>query len=501
MIRFPTGRSIAVAVTLCALLQACAKAQTSPRVATPESQASGGPYRELHRPQFHYTVKKGWINDPIGLVFYQGEYHLFNDHNPFSCRFPGGKTDGEQSHWSHAISTDLVHWKHLPIAVHPDVNGACWSGSGVVDWKNTAGFQKGKEPPLVLVYTSAGKTFGQSLVYSNDCGRTWNKYEGNPVLKQIAPNNRDPQVFWHEATKKWVMVLYVRKGIANFFTSNDLKKWTPTSEVRLAGFRECPDLFELPLDGDKTKTKWILYDAPFNYSVGTFDGEKFTPEAGPFRGDLGRNFYAAQSWHNTKDRRIQIAWMRGGKYPGMPFNQQMSFPCELTLRTFPEGIRLCREPVKEIGVLRTKQHAFTNKLLKPSENLLRDMQGELFEIKAEIELDGATSFGLRARGEAIDYDVAAKTVKALGAKGPLEPINNRIKLHVLVDRATLEVFGNDGKLSMSSCFLQDPDNKSLEIYTVGGNIKVISLVVYELKSSWPEPVLEEEQRPAREIGE
>ena len=167
---------------------------------------------ERYRPQFHYTTAKGWINDPIGLVHYRGEYHIFNDHNPFSCRFPGGKTSGEQSHWSHAVSTDLVHWRRMPIAVTPDANGACWSGSGVVDWDNTAGFQTGKEPPLVLVYTSAGKTFGQSLVYSNDRGRTWVKHGGNPVLEQLAPGNRDPKVLWHEPTKKWVMVLYVRRG-------------------------------------------------------------------------------------------------------------------------------------------------------------------------------------------------------------------------------------------------------------------------------------------------
>lgn len=261
---------------------------------------------ERYRPQFHYTTVKGWINDPIGLVYYEGEYHLFNDHNPFSRRFPGGKTDGEQSHWSHAISTDLVHWKHMPIAVFPDANGACWSGSGVVDRENTAGFRTGEGPALVLIYTSAGRSFGQSLAYSNDRGRTWQKYAGNPVLDQIAPSNRDPQVFRHGPTGKWVMVLYVKRGSAHFFTSDDLKDWTPVSEVRLPGFHECPDMFELPVDGDAGNTRWVLYDARFHYWIGSFDGREFRPEAGPLRGDHGRHFYAAQTWSCARGRRVQI---------------------------------------------------------------------------------------------------------------------------------------------------------------------------------------------------
>ena len=466
------------------IVQADKKAAPRRKTVAPAPQIDAGPlYRELYRPQFHFTAKKNWLNDPNGLVYYEGEYHLFFQHNPKGLRW-GNMT------WGHAVSTDLVHWKQLEHALYPDENGVCFSGSAVIDWNNTAGFQSGEEKTIVAIYTSHGKSETQSLGYSNDKGQTWKMYEGNPVL---GDRDRNPKVLWHEPTKKWVMSLYSKRGIS-FYSSPDLKKWTFMSNVR--GFHECPDMFELAVDGDSKNTRWVLHGGSAGkYLVGKFDGTKFTPESDGLKFDYGKNFYAAQSFSDVPaedGRRIQIGWMRGGKYPGMPFNQQMSFPCVLTLRTFPEGIRLCRQPVKEIEVLRTKEYAFADKLLKPGENLLRDMQGELFEIKAEIELDGATSFGLRARGEAIDYDVAAKTVKALGAKGPLEPINNRIKLHVLVDRATLEVFGNDGKLSMSSCFLQDPDNKSLEIYTVGGNIKVISLDVYELKSAWPEPVSEEE---------
>lgn len=439
-------------------------------------------FTERNRPQFHYTAAKGWINDPIGLVFYKGEYHLFNDHNPFSCRFPGGRIDGEKSHWSHAVSSDLVHWKHLPIAVYPDLNGACWSGSGVVDWTNTTGLQTGKEPPLVLIYTSAGKSFGQSLVYSNDRGRTWKKYEGNPVIKQIAPDNRDPQVFWHAPTKRWVMVLYVRRGSANFFTSDDLKNWTATSEVGLVGFHECPDLFELPVDGDNNRMKWVLYDARFHYWIGSFDGKTFKPEAGPMTGDYGKNFYAAQSWHNTKGRRIQIGWMRGGEYPGMPFNQQMSFPCELTLQTADKGIKLFRYPVNEIETLYDKLFELADQTVKPGDNPLAQLAGSLFDIKMEIVPGVSAEFGIRLHDQAISY--ANRRVSCLGSTAKLLPADGTVELRILVDRTSIEVFANDGEVSMTSCFLPKEKSTGLEFYTRDGNVTIRSLRISKLKSSW-----------------
>jgi sucrose-6-phosphate hydrolase SacC (GH32 family) len=439
-----------------------------------------GTFTERYRPQFHYTAAKGWINDPVGLVFYKGQYHIFNDHNPFSCQFPSGRTDGEQSHWTHAISSDLVHWQHLPIAVYPDANGACWSGSGVVDWRNTTGFQTGKEPPLILIYTSAGNSFGQSLVYSNDRGRTWNKYKGNPVIKQIAPKNRDPQVFWHAPTKKWVMVLYVRRGIANFFSSDDLKNWTPTSEVRLPGFHECPDMFELPVDGDKKNMKWVLYDARFHYWIGSFDGKTFKPEAGPLRGDYGNNFYAAQSWHNTNDRRIQIGWMRGGRYPGMPFNQQMSFPCELTLRTAEKGIKLFRYPVKEIETLHTKPFELADQSLEPGSNPLSHLAGDLFDIDMEIVPGASAEFGIRLHTQAVTY--ANNRISCLGSTAGLSLVNGKLKLRILVDRTSIEVFANDGEISMTCCFLPKEKSTGLEFYTKDVNVTIRFLRVSKLKS-------------------
>jgi len=438
--------------------------------------------KERYRPQFHYTTIKGWINDPIGLVYYKGEYHLFNDHNPFSCGFPGGLFEGEQSHWSHAISPDLVHWKHMPIAVYPDKLGACWSGSGVVDWRNTAGFQTGDEPPLVLAYTSAG-SFTQGLVYSNDRGRTWKKYENNPVLKQIAGKNRDPMVFWHEPTRKWVMVLYVTRGKAHFFNSDNLKKWTPTSIAELgSGFHECFDLFELPIDGDKNNRKWVLHDARSTYFIGQFDGKAFTPESGALRAERGKSCYAPQSWHNTGERRIQIGWMRSKRCPEMPFSQQSTFPCELSLRTTPKGIRLFRSPVREIESLYGETFTLKHKTLKPGENPLEKISGELFDIELEIQPGDAAEFGLRLHETGVTW--ASGEVSALGCTAEAAAIDGAVHLRMLVDRTSIETFVNDGALSMTSFFMPKEKTTGLELYAKDGDVNIRSLRVTKLKSCW-----------------
>jgi len=449
-------------------------------------------FTERYRPQFHYTTVKGWINDPIGLIYYDGEYHLFNDHNVKSTRFPGGKFDGEQSHWSHAVSKDLVHWEHRPVAVYPDKLGACFSGSGVVDWHNTTGFKTGDHPPLVLAYTSAG-SWGQSLVYSNDRGRTWKKYEGNPVLEKIADNNRDPMVFRHEPTKKWVMVLYVKRGHAHFFNSNDMKTWTATSVVSLNGFHECPDMFQLPVDppspdgygvtgGDEKKLKWVLYDGRFSYWIGEFDGKTFRPETGELRCEFGRNFHAAQSWETPDRKRMQIGWMNGGKYPGMPFNQQQSFPCELTIRTTPAGMRLRMYPIERIKHLYTSSFTLENHALKPGENPLSELSGDLFDIAMDIEIGDATEFGLRLHETSVTY--ADGKVTSLGAVAKAAAKDGRIRLRILVDRTSVETFVNDGEVALPCCFVPKNLDTGLELHAEGGNSKLRFLRVSKLRSIW-----------------
>jgi len=445
-----------------------------------------GTYSERYRPQFHYTVKKGWINDPCGLVFHKGEYHLFNDHNPFGNKIPGplGAKDRPPSRWSHAISTDLVHWKEMPIAILPDKLGAIFSGSGVVDRDNTAGFQKGDEQTLVLIYTSAGYPFKQSISYSTDRGRTWTAYAGNPVVPNqgLMRSERDPMVFWHHPTKTWIMVLYVKRGVARFFTSGDLKKWTHASDVTARGYHECPDMFELPVNGDKDTMKWVLHGANFHYWIGRFDGKKFTAESGPIQGDYGANFYAAQTWRDAAGRRVQIAWMAGGKYPGMPFNQQQSFPCRLTLRKTPRGIRIVRYPVKEIGTLHGDTVVLKDKPLKPGTNPLAGVSGELLDIDMAVRVSQATEFSLRLHGDGVTY-VGGKLV-CFGRSAPLAPVDGTVKLRILLDRTSIEVFGNDGEVSMTSCIL--PKNKvtPLALHAKGGPAHITSLTVRKLRSIW-----------------
>jgi sucrose-6-phosphate hydrolase SacC (GH32 family) len=438
-------------------------------------------YHERYRPQFHFTPMKNWTNDPNGLVFYKGEYHLFFQHNPTGINW-GNMT------WGHAVSPDLVHWKQLDNAIEPDRLGTIFSGSAVVDWDNTAGFQTGDEKVIVCIYTSAGNPFTQSIAYSNDCGRTWKKYEKNPVLKHIIGGNRDPKVFWHAPTKKWAMALYLDGDRYALFTSPNLKEWTKLSDVAPSGGSECPDIFELAVDGNSKNTKWVFWAGNGNYLIGVFDGTTFTKEAGPFRFEHGNNYYAAQSYSDIPKedgRRIQIAWMAGGKYPRMPFNQQMSFPSVLTLRTFPEGIRMCRQPVKEIENIHGKQHTWNNLTLKAGDNPLKDISGDLFDIRAEFEPGEAVEVSFTIRGTPVVYDVKKKLVIFLGKTANLEPVDGKVKLQILVDRSSIEVIGNDGKMSMSSCFLPPSDNKKLALGAKGGTAQVKSLEVWELKSAWP----------------
>ena len=443
-------------------------------------------YEETYRPQFHFTAKKNWLNDPNGLIYYNGEYHLFFQHNPSGIDW-GNMT------WGHAVSPDMVHWEQLPHAIEPDELGTIFSGSGVVDWDNTSGFQTGEESVLVVIYTSAGEfapketVYTQSIAYSNDSGRTWTKYENNPVLSNLAKGNRDPKVVWHIPSKKWVMALYLEKNDFALFGSSDLKSWTKLSDIHLPDAGECPDLFELPVDGNPDHTKWVFWGANGRHFIGTFDGEHFTAESDVLRTEHGANCYAAQSWSDipsADNRRLQIAWMSGGKYPDMPFNQQMAFPCELTLRTTAEGIRLFRKPVKEIETIHDQRHSWNNRKLTSTNNFLDGIEGELFDIRTEIELGDASAVGFTVRGEDIHYDIDTQTLSCLEKSASLQPIDGRIELQILVDRSSIEVFGNDGRLSMCSCFLPDAKNRSLRIFSSGGEARIISLDVYELQSAW-----------------
>jgi fructan beta-fructosidase len=435
--------------------------------------------QEAYRPQYHFTAPKGWLNDPNGLVYYAGEYHLFYQHNPYGI--PWGNMT-----WGHAVSPDLLHWQDLPLAILPD-NATCtaYSGSAIVDWNNSAGFQTGTEKTLIAYWTSFG--CGQRLAYSNDRGRTWTKWSGNPIIPQYS-DARDPKVFWHAPSNKWVLALWTpaNGGGIEFHGSTDLKTWTYLSFV--SGFFECPNIFEVPVDGNPNNKKWVLHGAIGEYKIGTFNGTTFVPESGPFKVDWGANWYASQNYSDipTADgRAINISWMRDGSFPAtMPFNQQMAIPTVMALKTLASGVRLTKVPVKEIADLRVQSDTLKNLVVAPGENPLAGKTGDLFELKGEFELIDATTFGFRVRNFAITYNTTAQTLLTLGKNAPLAPVGNRVKIQVLLDRASLEVFGNDGEVSFSTNFLPSSAQTALEVFAVGGSVRIVSLEVHKLRAVW-----------------
>jgi fructan beta-fructosidase len=436
-------------------------------------------YTEKLRPQFHFSPRRGWNNDPNGLVFYKGEYHLFFQHNPYGWNWGN-------MHWGHAVSSDLVHWKELPIALYPDEHGAMFSGSAVVDWKNTAGFQTGEEKALICIFTAAGQPFTQGIAYSNDRGRTWTKYAHNPVLPHIAGENRDPKVIWYAPEEKWIMALYLDKSDYALFSSRDLKQWQRMSGVTIPGTSECPEFFEIPLDGNRENARWIFYGGNGRYLIGKFDGQKFTPESAPQTLHYGNIWYASQTYTDIPKedgRRILIPWGTMAT-PGMPFNQMMGLPVELTLQTTKDGPRLLANPVKEYASLRSESRSVKSQQLNPGENPLADFRGELIELKAEFETGSALELGFKLRGVTVTYDVKKQELTCENQKGPLKSMDGKVRLHLMIDRTSIDIFGNDGLLYMSAGLIVPESNRSMEAFAKGGAALINSLEVDELKSIW-----------------
>ncbi|HSG73341.1 MAG TPA: glycoside hydrolase family 32 protein, partial [Planctomycetaceae bacterium] len=362
-------------------------------------------YRERYRPQFHFTPELNWMNDPNGLVYHEGEYHLFYQHNPH------GNSWGHMS-WGHAVSTDLVHWQHLPIALHEEYGVMIFSGSAVVDQQNTSGFSAEGIVPIVAIYT--GHSDGlqtQNLAFSLDRGRHWTKYAGNPVLDIGEQDFRDPKVFWHEASSQWVMsvVLAVQKKV-RFYGSPDLKDWKLLSEFGPAGAKqkanwECPDLLRLPIEGKQNSFSWVLEadmgsgsiagGSGGEYFVGDFDGTKFqsqlpTDEANWV--DYGRDFYAPVSWSNAPhDRKVWLGWMNNWEtclVPTFPWRSAMSLPRDLSLREVNGKLKLIQRPVPELQKLRNDHTQFRSGPIEAAQTIdLSDkMSGQQLEILARIKL-------------------------------------------------------------------------------------------------------------------
>ena len=438
----------------------------------PDEPQGPSNYDELYRPQIHYTPAKNWINDPNGLVFLDGTYHMFYQYNP------EGNGWGNMS-WGHATSTDLMHWKEQPVALTRDELGAVFSGSCVIDKNNTAGFGANA---MVALYTSAGETGDvagkqqQSVAYSTDGGKTFTRYANNPVIANNDDNLRDPKVFWHEATSKWVMVL--AKGWARgceFYTSADLKNWEHASTFvydfpNRPGFQwECPDLLQM---GDK----WVLLlsvnpqgplvGSGMMYFVGQFDGTTFTPDAldYPLWLDYGMDNYAGVTWSNTGNRKLMIGWMNNWSYSGdvpcSPWRSAMTLPRELQLVNINGKPVLTQTVVKEIediagewqpagpglDVKDAYQLRLTISLDKRSVVTLSNAAGEQFSFEIS-----ATERALIAHRTAASGKTAFNgTFSIPSMRAPLFTEDNKVTLDVFVDQSSVEIFTDDGTLSMTN---------------------------------------------------
>jgi fructan beta-fructosidase len=445
-----------------------------------DSIKGGNLYREPLRGQFHFSSRRGWNNDPNGLVFFQGEYHLFYQHNPYGWEWGN-------MHWGHAVSRDLVHWREIGDVLAPDELGPMFSGSAVVDWQNTSGLGQKGQPAQVLIYTAAGNPFVQCIASSTD-GRNFTKFSGNPVVRHIAGGNRDPKVFWHEPSKKWVMVLYVDLNGADtihFLSSPDLKDWTVMSHIE--SFAECPDFFQLPVDGDASNKKWVLSGASSEYMVGSFDGTTFTPETGKLPGHRGIGFYAAQTFSDipAKDgRRIRIGWLQTAT-PGMPFNQSMSIPMELELAGTPEGPRLTWTPVQELQSLRVRSWNLGPTTLQPEcANPLAAVQAELVELRAEFEPGDASEVAFNVRGASIVFDAKKQELTVNNHRAPAPLREGKQQLRVYCDRTELEVFASGGLTYVPMPFTPKAGDLALGVHIKGGSARFTALEVYKLKPAW-----------------
>ena len=489
-------------------------------------------YTEKYRPQYHFTPQQGWMNDPNGLVCYAGEYHLFYQYYP-------GSTVWGPMHWGHAVSRDLVHWEHLPVALAPDSIGYIFSGSAVVDWHNSTGFGSAANPPLVAMFTyhnmereKQGRIDceNQGIAFSLDKGRTWSKYPGNPVLQNPGVKDfRDPKVLWNEAALHWNLILSAHDRI-RIYSSKDLKNWQFESEFgpdagAHGGVWECPDLFRIQVRG-ANESKWVLLvnmnpggpngGSGTQYFTGNFDGHRFTPDTRETKWlDWGRDNYAGVTWSGVPKadgRRLFIGWMSNWNYaqvvPTDPWRSAMTIPRELTLHKTDGKYLVQSVPVAE-----------TTKLLDPSSKIIlkpQNIKGEMQLTGKDIDLNQCRiallleagksrpdSLGLvlaGASGESVTIGYSYKTNlfsvdrthsgkmefsdRFSGIDRAPYVAGKQIKLEVLVDATSAEIFVDDGKLVMTELFFPAGKFNSLKFIPFGGAIVLKSGELTGIKRIW-----------------
>ncbi|WP_030606466.1 glycoside hydrolase family 32 protein [Streptomyces sclerotialus] len=490
----------------------------------PAAAAGLRAYDEPYRPQVHFSPARNWMNDPNGLLHHNGTYHLFFQYNP------SGNTWGNMS-WGHATSPDLVHWEERPVAIAHDDEEMVFSGSAVFDRDNTSGLGTTAAPPLVAVYTSMVKATGrqrQSLAYSTDDGETWTRYAGNPVLDIGSNDFRDPKVFWHAPTDRWVMaVAMAAEHRIRFYASPDLKTWTYLSDFgpsgATGGVWECPDLFELPVDGASGRRRWVLIvnlnpggpagGSAGQYFTGDFDGTTFTadPQDGPRWLDHGADAYAGVTYNDAPGgRRVLVAWMNnwlyGEKIPTDPWRSAMGFPRELGLRSAAGGgVALVQRPVAELATLRRRPALrLSGRRVRAgtAARLLRDV-GQTYEVEAVLRPDGAKRCGLEVRTGGghrtrIGYDSGGEVYVDRTASGdvgfaaefpavhraPLALTDGVLRLRVLVDRSSVEVYAGDGTVCLTDQIFPGEDATGLGAFAEEGGLRIERLTVWPLRSAW-----------------
>ncbi|NUR93843.1 MAG: hypothetical protein HOV67_01155 [Kribbellaceae bacterium] len=459
----------------------------------PEYPYAATDYSEPFRGQFHFSPQNGFMNDINAPLYYRGVYHLFFQHNPHGLGWDSAV------HWGHATSTDLVHWTQQPISLEPGVqNATLWSGSGWVDVNNVTGLKTGSDDPILL-FTN---TDGVSIAYSTDGAKTFQLYNGGAKVITDPVESRDPKVQWDPQHNRWELVTFRAGTGAAFYTSTNLLDWTYRGVYSASWFVECPDLYQLPVDGDANNRKWVLQDASGEYVIGSLDTNGLfvadsTTQQRMEWGVSGAAFppstwYASQTFNQLPNGRIvQLGWQPSNA--GVTWTGNASFPVELGLKTYPEGIRITRNPVSEISAIRTSTQTWGTRTITtdPATDPFSGIAADTYEINAQFDLTGVTAsefgFRLHVRGDGssdrtVAYAVGAQTLYGV----PMPPISNQVTIRLLVDRGQLEVFGNGGKTVVSDtvAFNSTPGSLGIQLYAAGGSVTLSSLSFSPIASTW-----------------
>lgn len=464
-------------------------------------QADGELYGEANRNQFHYSTKFGWGNDPNGLVYYEGEWHLFYQHNA-EYNFFG------RCWWGHAVSKDLIHWEELAPALAPTDKYNIWSGSCVVDKNDTTGFFDGGSGLVAMfTYAETNNNQCQGIAYSKDKGRTWTMIE-EPVLYTDGEQAfRDPKVFWHEESGKWIAI--IAGGQVRIYSSPNLKDWT--LECKPSIWTECPDMFPMKVEGTN-ETKWVISLAGKGFVVGDFDGKTFTPLTGSIMNEDSPDRYAGQTFFNAPDgRRIEVVWFGSWTYGTelatmLPGNAVYSLPVELSLVKNGNDYKIVRTPIKEIDSLRgEKVFSAKNGYVKAdSANLFKDIAAKTLDIELTFVPKGDEVIGFKFRTGTdqevvVSYDCSkqklyvdrSKTVSKPKIKSfnrkyntVIEPnANGEVTLRIMLDWNGVEIFANDGTV-MSALLLPDKAADDVEFYVENGTAQIVSLDAWRVNSIW-----------------